>query len=144
MNKPYQRNKSTQDDTVIAELRAGKQWINYGRNITLLTIALMIVAANILDGDLYRALIRFIILMVASIIICYKSGAIFNISVIIHSSGKIFVKKGLWRKTATNDARQIIKTKRNWLLGQKRVRVPIKAFPGLEERIAEILAVQNQ
>ncbi|MBC8183741.1 hypothetical protein H8E88_21825 [candidate division KSB1 bacterium] len=144
MNKPYQRDKSTQEDTVIAEVRAVKQWIKYVRNVSLLIIAIMIIAANIWDGDLYRALIRFVILLVATIIICYKSETIFNMSILIHRNGKIFVKKGRRSKFAADDTKQIIKTKRNWLIGQKKVKVPIKAFPDIKEQITEILAEINK
>ena len=143
MNKPYQKNRSTQDDTVIVELRAVKQWIKYNRNITLIPIVCLIIAANIWDDDLGRALIRFGILLVTTIVICLKSKTIFNISILIQSNGKVFVKKGRKSKFAANDTNEITETKRNWVFGQKRIKVPIKAFPDLKEQIIETIKSQQ-
>jgi hypothetical protein len=143
MTAPQKSTELSPDDTVIVEMRAEKEWTSFMSIRLVLLVAAAIIVVSILDGNLGRAVIRGLILLVAALVIYSKSDAIFYLGVLIHRNGRIVVRRGRRRKVVQrgfDSAIQIVKTKKNWLIGVNKVKVPIRAFPDLERQVREIPA----
>jgi len=131
------------DDAVVKRMAADCKWQRSMRIWFIVLLAVAIAAVSIWDGSLYRAAIRGIILLVTTLIVYLKPKAVFDLSILVHRSGRIVVRRGLMRRAVANGpdgALQMAKTKRNWLIGANRVKVPVRAFPNLDNQIRELLA----
>ena len=71
----------------------------------------------------------------------YKSDSILNYRIQFYGDGKIIVKKGLKSSvifgTSVGNI-HLVKKGKNWLIGIKKVKVPIEVFPNLEKKIKAI------
>ncbi len=145
MDSSNQANDPGKNDIAIAFIQADKNWIRYSRNNSILILAIagiITIILSIIFQNLSLGIIRGLIFLTAGFIAYFNSESIFNYRIQFYSNGKIIVKKGLIRKSVTFNSSvgsiDLVKKGKNWLIGIKKVKVPTKAFPNLEEKINEI------
>ena len=145
MDSSHQANDPGINDIAIAFIQADKNWIRYARNnsiIILSIVGIITIILSITFQNLSLGIIRGLIFLIAGFIVYFNSESIFNYRIQFYRNGKIIVKKGLIRNSVTFNSSvgsiDLVKKGKNWLIGIKKVKVPTKAFPNLEETINEI------
>lgn len=128
----------------IADFQADAHWLKLTRNKYIFVLAIsavIVVVLSIIYQYLYVASIRGLIFLVAALITYFKPRSVINIHIQFFNDGKIIIKKGFIKiRTLSTYAENfdLSKKGKNWLIGIKKVKVPISAFPDLEQQVKAI------
>ena len=129
---------------IITTIHADLNWVRKEKKKTILILiiaGILVFVLSVIYQDIYFALIRGFIFSIACFIIYFKSDSIIGYRIQFQRDGKIIVKRGLIKRVIFSpDLGNILLVKKgkNWLIGEKRVKVPIEAFPYLDKKIKAI------
>ena len=132
------------NENIITTIHADLRWLRKERNKTILIMAILgiiVFILSIIYQDIYFALIRGFIFSIACFIFYFKSDSFISYQLIFYANGKIVFKKGLFKKEIFNiDLKNIplVKKGKNWLIGEKRIKALLTAFPDLDKKIKAI------
>lgn len=132
---------SEQNVPEITTFLADVSWVKVTRNKYILILAisgLAIVLLSVMFQNSTVAIIRGLIFLIAGIVVYFKPEITFSIQIQFLQNGKIKITKGLLTTVTENTfsgSNCLVKKGGNWLIGRKNVKVPIDAFPNLENEI---------
>lgn len=126
------------------DFQADADWIRLTRDKSILVLAIsgvIVISLSIIFQYVYVAIIRGLIFLVAVLIFYFKPRSVINIRIQFFGDGKIIIKKGFIKSRILGTYAENIdlsKKGKNWLIGIKKVKVPVAAFPDLEQQIKAI------
>ena len=132
------------NENIITTIHANLNWVRKEKKKTILVLiiaGILVFVLSVIYQDIYFALIRGFIFSIACFIIYFKSDSIIGYRIQFYRDGKIIIKKGLIKRVIFSpDSGNILLVKKgkNWLIGEKRIKVPIEAFPDLDKKIEAI------
>lgn len=140
----HQKDNSGINDILIETIQADINWKRNTRNNYFLILAIagiIVITLSILLQNLYIAIIRGLIFLMALLIMYFKPESFFNYRIQFYSDGKIIVRRSFISSVIFDTSEgsiTLVKKGKNWLIGTKKVKLPIDAFPNLEEKIKAI------
>lgn len=140
----HQKDNSGINDILIETIQADINWKRNTRNNYFLILAIagiIVITLSILLQNLYIAIIRGLIFLMALLIMYFKPESFFNYRIQFYSDGKIIVRRNFISSVIFDTSKgsiTLVKKGKNWLIGTKKVKLPIDAFPNLEEKIKAI------
>jgi hypothetical protein len=123
-------------------------WLARQKKITILLLAIFGIVVFILSviyQDIIYAIIRGFIFLIACLIFYFKSDSLIGYRIQIQHDGKIIIKVGLLKRLIPyTDIRNIHLEKQGnyWLIGEKRIKVPVAAYPDLDKKF-EVIKTKN-
>jgi len=132
------------NENIITTIHADLRWLRKERNKTILIMAILgiiVFILSIIYQDIVYAIIRGFIFSIACIIFYFKSDSIIGYHIKFKRDGKIIIKRGFQKRVIFyTDLENIhlVKKGKYWLIGEKRIRVLIAAFPDLDKMIEEL------
>jgi hypothetical protein len=132
------------NENIITPIHADLRWLRKERNKTILILAIagiIVFVLSIIYQDIYYAIVRGFIFSIACFIFYFKSDSIIGYHIQFQLDGKIIIKKGFLKRVISfTDLGNIhlVKKGKYWLIGEKRIRVLIAAFPDLDKKIKAI------
>lgn len=144
MTNSHQERDFGLDDNVIAIIHADTNWIRNQRNKSLLILAIagiIIMILSIIFQNITYSIIRGLIFLLAGLIVYFKPEFISNYSIQFYRDGNIIVKKGFRKSVIFStpiERIRLVQQGKNWLIGAKKVKLPIDAFPTLDKDFKKI------
>ena len=135
-------------DNIITTIYPDAGWLKRQKKITILSLVIfgiIVFILSVIFQNIIYAIIRGFIFSIACLIIYYKSDLILNYRIQIQYDGKIIINTGLLkRKIIYTDLKSIllIKKKKYWLIGERKIKIPISTYPELNKQI-EMLKTLN-
>ncbi len=138
------KNDREVNENIITTIYPDVGWFARQKKITILLLAIfgmvVFILSVIYQGIVY-ALIRGFLFIIACFIIYFKSDTLIGDRIIIQYDGKIIVKKGFIKKVINySDLGNIplFKEENHWLIGKKRIKVSVAAYPELDKKLEEL------
>lgn len=144
MTSSLKTNNLEINENIITTIHTDLKWLRKERNKTILILAILgiiVFVLSIIYQDIYYAIIRGFIFSIACLIFYFKSDSIIGFRIRFQRDGKIIIKRGLTKRVISycdlgnND---LVKKGKYWLIGEKRVKLLIAAFPDLDKKIKVI------
>lgn len=129
------------NENIITTIYPDLGWLTRQKKITILLLAIFGIVVFILSvifQDIVYAVIRGFIFSIACLIIYFKSDSIIGYRIQIQRDGKIIIKIGFVKRMISYTDLgniQLVKQGNYWLIGEKRIRVLIAAYPDLDKKI---------
>ena len=129
------------NENIITTIYPDLGWLTRQKKITILLLAIFGIVVFILSvifQDIVYSVIRGFIFFIACLIIYFKSDSIIGYRIQIQRDGKIIIKIGFVKRVISYTDLgniQLVKQGNYWLIGEKRIRVLIAAYPDLDKKI---------